>query len=342
MKSIGKMLFLAVLSLGLSACGGDFLLPNVSGAANELLIVMDNDDWRTDGGKAVFDLFTSEIPALPQVEQMFQISRVPSNQFDKLLTPTRNIVFVEIDSTLYTKASIKFARNRWARTQAIATITADNSEHLKQILERQGKVLIDFFIEAERGRQITYLKENMNSEALKKAFQKFGIKIAVPITMNKYNEGNDFLWMSNGSSTSRQDIVIYSYPYTSTSQLTREALIAKRDSVLCAHIPGSFEGSCMGTATNYEPPIFEEVRMNGDYSAQLRGLWEMKNGETMGGPFFSCTRVDELNNRLITVEGFVFAPGKEKRNTMRQVEAMVYSVQMPQDVNAVTVVAKKK
>ena len=68
----------------------------------------------------------------------------------------------------------------------------------------------------------------------------------------------------------------------------------------------------------------------------------MKNGETMGGPFISHTRLDELHNRLITIEGFVFAPGRDKRNLLRQVEAMVYSVQMPQDAMAITVVAPQQ
>lgn len=330
-------LLLLLLCVLCGCRGGDAILPNASGTAGELLVVADERDWRTDGGKALFDLLTSDVPCLPQAEPMFSISRVQHSQFDNLLRPARNIVLVEIDSTRYTRAAIKLARNRWSRGQAVATITSDNAAHFAQIVERRGAELLDFFVRTERERQIDYLKQNLNKTALKKAYDKFGIKMAVPTSMNKYNEGDGFLWISNGSGTARQDLVIYSYPYTSKSQLTRDALIAMRDSVLCAHIPGSFAGSCMGTAAAYEPPVFSEIWVDEAYCAELRGLWEMKNGETMGGPFVSHTRLDELHNRLITVEGFVFAPGKEKRNVMRQTEAMVYSVRMPQDVEALVV-----
>ncbi|MGN0187854.1 MAG: DUF4837 family protein [Paludibacteraceae bacterium] len=324
------------------ACNGDTLLPNASGAANEVLVVMDDADWRTDGGHTLFDVLTTDVPGLPQAEPMFDISRVPHNQFDQLLRPTRNIVMVYIDSTQYTKATLRLTRNKWARTQAVAVITADNTVSLAQLLQRQQRVLIAFFVDAERERQIDYLKHNINSTALQKVYDKFNIKIAVPSSLNKYNESDDFLWMSNGSGTARQDIVIYSYPYTDQRQLTREALIAKRDSILCQHIPGAFAGSCMGTAVAYEPPSFEAIWVDSAYCAQLRGLWEMKNGAIMGGPFISHTRLDELHNRLITIEGFVFAPGRDKRNLLRQVEAMVYSVQMPQEAMAVTVVASRQ
>lgn len=338
-----KFLYVLPFALLLCSCrGGNGMLPNPSGAAGELLIVVDECDWRTDGGKALFDLLTSDVPCLPQAEPMFSISRVPHAQFDKLLRPARNIVLVEIDSARYTQATVKLVRNRWSRSQAVAAITSDNAEHFAQLIERRGAELLDFFVRAERERQIDYLKQNTNTTALQKAYDKFGIKIALPTSLNKYNESDDFLWISNGSGTARQDVVIYSYPYTSRSQLTREALIAKRDSVLCAHIPGSFEGSCMGTATTYEPPVFSTIWVDDAYCAELRGLWEMKNGEVMGGPFVSHTRLDELHNRLITIEGFVFAPGKEKRNIMRQTEAMVYSVRMPQDVEALVVTPKKE
>lgn len=337
-----KHMWLVGVCVACVSCNGDTLLPNASGAANELLVVMDDADWRTDGGRALFDVLTTDVPSLPQAEPMFDISRVSHSQFDQLLHPTRNIVMVYVDSTRYTKATLRLTRNKWARTQAVAVITTDNAAHLQQLLQRRQRVLIDFFVDAERERQIDYLKHNINSTALQKAYNKFNIKIAVPSSLNKYNESDDFLWISNGSGTARQDIVIYSYPYTSKQQLTREALIAKRDSVLCRHIPGAFEGSCMGTAVAYEPPSFEEIWVDSAYCAQMRGLWEMKNGETMGGPFISHTRLDELHNRLITIEGFVFAPGRDKRNLLRQVEAMVYSVQMPQDAMAITVVAPQQ
>lgn len=59
----------------------------------------------------------------------------------------------------------------------------------------------------------------------------------------------------------------------------------------------------------------------------MRGLWEM-TGDNMGGPFI-CRRVrttEKDDNHDIVVEGFVFAPGKGKRDAMRQMEAVLRSI----------------
>ena len=60
----------------------------------------------------------------------------------------------------------------------------------------------------------------------------------------------------------------------------------------------------------------------------------MINGSAMGGPFVSHTRLDEINQRVIMIEGFVYGAGSKKRNALRQVEAVLYSMQLPQEINA--------
>jgi hypothetical protein len=52
-------------------------------------------------------------------------------------------------------------------------------------------------------------------------------------------------------------------------------------------------------------------------------------GDMMGGPFVSHARLDEANQRVIVVEGFVYAPEKDKRNIIRQVEASLYTLKLP-------------
>ena len=51
----------------------------------------------------------------------------------------------------------------------------------------------------------------------------------------------------------------------------------------------------------------------------------------MGGPFVSHTRLDEVNQRVITAEIFVFAPEKKKRNTLRRLESSLYTLRLPQE-----------
>ena len=45
------------------------------------------------------------------------------------------------------------------------------------------------------------------------------ISLAIPTSLNKYKYGNHFLWISNGSATANQNIVVYSTPFKSKEQL---------------------------------------------------------------------------------------------------------------------------
>ena len=56
-----------------------------------------------------------------------------------------------------------------------------------------------------------------------------------------------------------------------------------------------------------------------------------KDGEAMGGPFVSHSRVDTENNRVVVVEGFVFAPEKMKRGLMRRMEGSLYMLLLPEE-----------
>ena len=46
----------------------------------------------------------------------------------------------------------------------------------------------------------------------------------------------------------------------------------------------------------------------------------------MGGPFVSYTLLDTVYNRVVTLDGFLYAPSDPKRDLLRQVEAILKSL----------------
>jgi hypothetical protein len=72
------------------------------------------------------------------------------------------------------------------------------------------------------------------------------------------------------------------------------------------------------------------ISVKGSYAYETRGLWYMEN-DGMGGPFVSHSRVDTVNNKVIVVEGFVFAPEKMKRGLIRRVEGALYTLNLPKE-----------
>ena len=47
----------------------------------------------------------------------------------------------------------------------------------------------------------------------------------------------------------------------------------------------------------------------------------------MSGPFLNYTFVDEENNRVVTIDAFVYAPKDKKRIHMKEMEAILYSLE---------------
>lgn len=134
----------------------------------------------------------------------------------------------------------------------------------------------------------------------------------------------------------RKDVVVYSYPYTALEQFSGDSIISMRNAVLGQLVSAQVEGSYMGTEYKHFPPRSHQVAalrdtVGGFYGIETRGLWKIYNGEAMGGPFVSLTRLDPVNGRVVTAEVFLYAPGQKKRNAMRQLEAILYSLKMPEE-----------
>jgi hypothetical protein len=68
-----------------------------------------------------------------------------------------------------------------------------------------------------------------------------------------------------------------------------------------------------------------------EHATEVRGLWKILNGEAMGGPYVSHTRLDQVNGRIVTAGTFLYAAGQKKRTALRQAEAILYTLQLPQD-----------
>ncbi|MBC7886229.1 MAG: DUF4837 family protein, partial [Saprospiraceae bacterium] len=61
---------------------------------------------------------------------------------------------------------------------------------------------------------------------------------------------------------------------------------------------------------------------NGVYVKEVRGIWETVN-DFMGGPFISYVLYNEKKGEIVFIDAFVFAPGKEKRDFVQQLDCIV-------------------
>jgi len=122
--------------------------------------------------------------------------------------------------------------------------------------------------------------------------------------------------------------VSFSFPgskgQADTSDFSLEYVIKQRNSFLKRYIPGAVPNSWMTTEMRTGLKI-KKFLYGKKYYSEVRGLWRVEN-DFMGGPFLSLTTTMPDNKNLITVEGYVYAPKYEKREYIRQLEAILYSI----------------
>ena len=302
-------------------------MTQATGFAYEVVVVMDQDQWKGEAGEAIKGDLTASIAGLPQSEPTLKVTYVQPKDFSGLLRYVRNILIVNVDPAVYTKASLAYETDRWAQNQVVVTLRSPDEAAILSYLQEEGHTLADFFVKVEMRRAISQLKDSYSTLVMDKLKEQFDVMLNAPSNFTYYKDTTDFFWSSNNANTGRMDLVVYSFPYTDPNTFTADYLVAKRDSVMKANLPGSFPGSYVQTETRAGVDYYA-ITLQGKYCGVMRGLWRVQ-GDMMGGPFVSHTRLDEQNNRVIVAEGFVYAPETEKRNFIRRIEAALYTLRLP-------------
>lgn len=322
---LGMLLFLLVLS----ACNAGPTMTQATGLAYEVVVVVDQEDWEGEVGKALRSDLASDVPGLPQSEPALKITYVQPKDFNGFLKFVRNILTVRIDPTVYTKVSMSAESDPWAKNQTVLKLSAPDTDAILAYLNAHEHVLADFFVKEEINRAISQLEKEYSTVVMDNLKNKMKLMLKAPSNMTYYKDTTDFFWASNNASTGRTDLVVYTFPYTDVETFTVDYLVAKRDSVLKINLPGSFPNSYMTTEKRAEI-TYEPITVNGSYCGVMRGLWRVE-GDMMGGPFVSHIRLDEKNNRVVVAEGFVYAPETDKRNFIRRIEAALFTLRLPEE-----------
>lgn len=321
------LVFLAA-ALSLTACKKENFFPTASGRPYEVLVVMDSTDWKAPHGRALFDVLDTDVPMLPQSERSFRISQTEVKDFDRVLNIFRNIIIVNIDPRQFTRTKMKFTRDKWAMEQIVLTINSPSEEEFRNFCVEHRQDIVDFLTRTEMNRLVKELKQKHSKVTFDLAKQIFDCEIFAPKELQSYKKGKDFVWTSNNTASGLENIVIYSYPYEGPQTFNKEYLCHKRDSVMQVNLPGEKPGMYMQTDTLCS--VVRPIVVHNNYAMEMRGLWIMRN-DCMGGPYVSHHRVDTENNRVIVVEGFVYAPEKMKRGLIRRLEGSLYTLKLPEE-----------
>lgn len=318
----------------LHACGDQdvsHLLPRYTGAPGEVILVMNDAIYEGEAGDILHEYFTGNAPMLPQSEPEFNLVQLDPSQVNNITRYHRNLLFVHLSTQVDTPL-VKAQRDKWSSQQVVVDVRANSIDQLDSLLKENGVSIAEKFNEYERMRLQSFYESKKSFSINDTLMARYNLGLTVPNDCNLATVKPNFAWIKRQRERSvggtmhdvLEGIFVYSYPYTTDSAFSKASILSVRDSVLKEHVPGPVVGSYMTTEYLILPES-KAVHFNGGYAVETRGLWRT-NGAVMGGPFISLTALDESRQRIVTVEGFVFAPKFDKREYLREVEAIVYSL----------------
>lgn len=327
LMNMKRLIFLtAFMATLFSICScknsGKALLPNVSGKAGEIIVVINKGDWEGAAGNELRDLLASDCPFLPQKEPLYNLANVSPAGFNNMFQLHRNIIFCNID-TKVTEPKVVYKVDQWAKPQTLVIINAPDSDTAVNLIKENGAMILSTFEQAERDRVIMNCIQYEESALRATVNKAFGGSPYFPSGYSLKKQTEDFIWIGYDTQYTIQGIFIYKYPATGKDDMTLDSIIGHRNETLKANVPGMFENTYMTTAEAVAPNL-EYLKYRGREFAQVRGFWEVHN-DFMGGPFISHSFYSPDGKDIIVLEAFVYAPKYDKRNYLRQVESIIYS-----------------
>ncbi|MDP2423609.1 MAG: DUF4837 family protein [Bacteroidales bacterium] len=316
-------IFSMVIVLFQGCASNERIVPNSTGKSSEILVVADKNLWNGQIGEEIRLLFGQDIEGLPQPEPMYSLINIVESEFSTIFQSHRNLFIISIKPEV-SRPFIETKRDLWARPQRVIKINASSDTAALRLFNEHKLAFLMMFEQVERERIQRAYRSIADVSIHKQLVKNFGISMVVPQGYYVAKKTPDFMWLRRETLEFSQGILIYSYNYTDTSSFNMGYLIAMRDIMTEIHVPGTFDGTYMTVSRDYILPVTKKVDLNHRFAVETRGLWEVKS-DYMGGPFISYTFVDEKNNKVFTLDGYVYAPKDNKRDFIRQMEAIFHT-----------------
>lgn len=291
--------------------------PRSSGEPYYVVVVANDSRVRT----ILSRMLETPLPGLPQQENAFDVSHVSDGTALQSSRYARAIVVVDIDANRHSSTRLRYEKDVYASPQMIVYLETPSADSLIADHTRIGGSLRALLGRFETNTALRHLRKSHSPAREKEVEKAVGWRILVPSDIVKTKSGRRFIWLSDDGSTTMRNICVYSAPGTDVSA---ERLTALRDSVMHLNIKGETDAMYMTTERRVAPAV-KTLRAGGRTIVEMRGLWQMQ-GDIMGGPFVSHTIVDTLRGMTITAEAFVYAPGEPKRNIIKRMESVLYTL----------------
>jgi len=314
------ILFITLISCSKSPNG----LQSSTGKPGEILVVAENKVWQSFSALQIRDYLSQPYPGLPQPEPRFTMIHINPSSFNRMLQGHHAVLKIESvdgDNTVW-----MVSRNIWSQPQVVISLRIPHDPATPNLSEASLEQVAALFDSLRIARDQQLIRQSQNDSLNLLVKHKFEIDILIPRGYFLAKETGDFIWLRKETRETGTGIIIFQTRCSDTSLFTHAHLLGIRDTMLRRHIPGPAKGSFMTTHSALQPPIFRDRVLNGHQVTEIRGLWETQ-GDYMGGPFISYSVYRPDSRTILTIEGYVYAPGQRKAPYIRQMEGLLKFVE---------------
>lgn len=320
------------------------------GRVNQVLVISDTALWKGPVGDTFFYYFSAPYILLPQPEPIFDVVQMTPKQLalQPLKKEFRTIIFLA-DMNDENSATARFIRNdlgpeklveiqngkgynvtigqdKWAIKQLLFYVAGFGEDKLTEAITTNFPAIGRKINERdEENVKATAYQGGEDSGLQGDVLAKFNLNLKIPkgFKQAKFDGNTNTLWLRSDEREIIANIIVHKLPYKDKSQLTKAGIKKIRDSVsgiVTTQLPNTYM-----RINDVDLPLFVENKtINNAYTVQAKGIWDIVN-DFKGGPFVSNLMLNEKTNELVLVDGFVFAPGKDKRNYMQELELVLSS-----------------
>lgn len=292
-----------------------------TGKAGEMILAIDSIYWTPSAIATIHKVLEQPQPAINQIQPMFDIIQCSNDDFRSSFARHRNIVQFDYNKE-YSGNSFEIKENPYTNPQIQVVIRGNSCDSCLAIFLRHQDEIVWKMYENDIARLQNAHRHLNNSVLEKKVKEKFGITMSIPDGYSIGREEEDFLWLLYRTPKNDRCIMIYksdAYP------LHTDSIVAERNRITKKYIQGAVQGAYPIVAELDGLPLVKNSKIHYHSGVELRGLWASV-GDKMGGPFYSFTTLSANGEQCITIDGFVYAPQEKKRDYLREVEAIVKSV----------------
>jgi hypothetical protein len=341
--------FMWPLLLLLSACGSEVQqslapTPTAYGKINQLTVICDTAIWNGPVGDSLRFYYSSAYLILPQPEPIFDLDHVTPEELamfpikrelrtylivgnlSEEESTTNGIIREDIDAEKLQAIRPKpgygttAGRDKWAKGQLLVYMYAYDEAGLIQNLIASFPAVRKRINDADQERiAATAFFNGENSGLEEEVRATMGVSMRIPRDYVRAVAEPNFVWLRMETSEASHNIMIHKVPYRDQKQLSKEGIKAIRDSLGRRYVSSTLPNTYM-RVNDWDLPLFvEQFNLNGSYAVEARGIWEIVN-DFMGGAFVSYLMYNPKHKDLLFIDGFLHAPGQDKRNDMQKLE----------------------